>query len=206
MRGMNLKKVLTLLGDYYHNHDKFWEVVKYVFQEQEINLIDSSIDNFHHFLNENSDLVILGRENRINPQEKDTKIWMSENVEKDLVNYVESGGKLLVWHSGLASYDIDGLYINMIKGYFKYHPEQKLVTYYGEDIEFSFVDEHYFVYCDEKNTKVFLRSNSEDGESIAGWIHDFGKGKILCITPAHDIGLKDEKFRNYFKGLINSLL
>jgi len=201
-----LRKVLTLLGDFYHDHDKFLEVVKYALKDKEIELLDSSIDNFHEYLVKKPDLLILGRENKINPQEDNVLVWMSEDIEKDLVEYVKNGGKLIVWHSGLASYNVDGPYVSLIRGYFKHHPEPKLVTYYGNNIEFSFIDEHYFVHCDEKNTNVFLRSRSEYGDSIAGWTHNFGKGRVICLTPAHDIGLKDKKFRDYFKSLIENMI
>ena len=50
---------------------------------------------------------------------------------------------------------------------------------------FSLSDEQYFVQCDEANTEVDLWSTGVDGDSIAGWKHSFGKGKVCCFTPAY---------------------
>lgn len=120
--------------------------------------------------------------------------WMDEQLQRLIVDYVEAGGHLLAWHSGLA-YESDSIYRRMLRGWFVHHPEQKIVSYLptsGNQITklsapFSFKDEHYFVHCEESETEVFLRSESEDGSSIAGWTHDHGKGRVCCVTPAHTI-------------------
>ena len=113
-------------------------------------------------------------------------------------------GALLALHSGLA-YQTDGIYRRMLRGWFLHHPEQKTVRYrivtgaghvrLTADADFAFKDEHYFVHCEEAQTHVFLRSESEDGESIAGWTHAYGAGRVLCLTPAHTLeGLTDRAF------------
>lgn len=145
-------------------------------------------------LAEKPDAVILFMEDRLNPRDPEIMRWMSPEIARQIADYVEQGGRWLGWHSGLASYEkIDG-YIGMLRGHFKFHPkEHSEVTYMTsanglgipEHVRFSFVDEHYFVECDEANTNIFLRSSSKDGESIAGWHHSFGQGKVCCLTPAH---------------------
>lgn len=209
-----MKNILTLLGDYYHSHDDFLNTLKEVLKfYNDIEIIDLNPEEFLNHLNKKPSLVIIARENRINPEDKEIKTWMSREIEERIIKYVEDGGILFSWHSGLANYSPDGLYIKLLKGYFKYHPEkQKEVRYYskdlflGEKIDFKIVDEHYFVECDEKNTKVFLISESLDGKSIAGWTHDFGKGKIFCLTPAHKEGLKDKNFLDLLKIILESIL
>ncbi|WP_241158355.1 ThuA domain-containing protein [Cohnella candidum] len=47
------------------------------------------------------------------------------------------------------------------------------------------LDEHYFVEYDSARTETFLRSESVDGSSVAGWRHTFGAGRVCCLTPAH---------------------
>ncbi|KRE46591.1 hypothetical protein ASG81_11075 [Paenibacillus sp. Soil522] len=70
----------------------------------------------------------------------------------------------------------------------------------GQQGTFEFVDEHYFVHCDEENTEVFLRSASTDGESIAGWRHRFAAGRVSCLTPAHrEEGLLHSDFSGWLK-------
>ncbi|MCS7201795.1 MAG: ThuA domain-containing protein [Dictyoglomus sp.] len=208
-----MRKVLTLLGDYYHNHDDFLNTLKDILKPfSEIGIIDSKPEYFLNALLEKPSLVIIARENRINPEDKEIKTWMSSEIEEEIVKYVKNGGILFSWHSGLASYSPDGSYIKLIKGYFKYHPEkQNKVRYYsqnlflGKRIDFEIVDEHYFVECDEKNTKVFLRSESSDGRSIAGWTHNFGEGKVICLTPAHGEGLKDKNFKDLLKLILEEV-
>ena len=67
-----------------------------------------------------------------------------------------------------------------------YHPPGlQDVTYIQKEKTFILADEHYFVTCDEANTEVYLRSTGVNGDSIAGWKHRYGKGKVCCLTPAH---------------------
>lgn len=139
------------------------------------------------------DAVVLFKENRIDPSADPSNMWMDAETEEAIVRYVRQGGGWLAWHAGLASYEIGSGYIEMLKGYFRYHPdEHSIVTYTGVDqgmiplaAPFEIVDEHYFVACEEAQTNVFLRSASRDGESIAGWAHAYGHGKVCCLAPAH---------------------
>jgi sarcosine oxidase delta subunit len=54
-----------------------------------------------------------------------------------------------------------------------------------QETAYEIVDEHYFVNVDQMKTNVFLRSQSIDGTSIAGWSHSYGCGRVICLTPAH---------------------
>lgn len=190
------------------------ESIKAILSEYEITDIDT--DQFLSIIEQSPDIIVIGRENRTNPQEKDTKYWMTKEIERKLTEYVKKGGKLFAWHSGLASYPEDGEYCSMLRGYFKYHPEKnKRVRYYSVEVEFlkgkkfdfEILDEHYFVHCDTQNTNVFLYSESEDGKSIAGWMHNFGDGKILALTPAHrKEGLESPEMRALLKEILKGLL
>ncbi len=208
-----MKKILTLLGDYYHNHDIFFKTLEEVLKPfLDMKIIDSTVENFLNHIKENPSFVVIARENRLNPEDEDIKTWMDDYIEQEIVRYVEKGGVLLSWHSGLAGYSPDSSYIKLLRGYFKYHPEkQKEVRYYSKDlfldkkIDFKIVDEQYFVECDEKNTNIFLISESIDGRSIAGWTHNFGKGRVICLTPCHGDGLKDKNFRELLIRIITSI-
>lgn len=213
-----MKKILALVGDYYHSHDNLLNALKSISKQvfPDCNIIDSNVENFKSFLQQVPDAIVIAKENRINPQNRIVKYWMTEEIERKIKEYVESGGRLFVWHSGLSSYPENGLFCSLIKGYFKFHPDkQKPVRYHsagkpvfgGKEVDFSIVDEHYFVYCDEENTNIYLYSESEDGKSIAGWWHSFGKGKVITLTPAHtEDGLFDESFKNLLKAVLAELL
>jgi type 1 glutamine amidotransferase len=148
-------------------------------------------------LEELPDAVILFAEDRIAPTTNPDLKWMTPAISDQIVHYVENGGSWLAWHSGLASYPVDSSYTRMLRGYFLSHPDQhELVSYTSVNVEqpeaFEIMDEHYFVHCDAGRTEVFLRSSSVDGESIAGWRHPYGAGRVSCLTPAHrEEGLLD---------------
>lgn len=213
-----MKKILALVGDYYHNHDNFLNTLESVAKEifPDCTILDSNTETFEMFLQRIPDAIVIAKENRVNPQDEEVKYWMTEEIERKIKEYVENGGRLFVWHSGLASYPENGLFCSLVKGYFKFHPDKhKPVRYHskglsifgGEEVDFIIVDEHYFVYCDEENTNIYLYSESEDGKSIAGWWHSFGKGKVITLTPAHrEDGLSDESFKNLLKTVLAELL
>ncbi|QIZ07202.1 ThuA domain-containing protein [Priestia megaterium] len=138
------------------------------------------------------DLFINAKMDQLNPKDEQVITWLTEDLDKMLENYVKEGGSVLAWHAGMAGYKSESNYIRMLRGYFVYHPPGlQNVTYMLEENEksgentFSISEEHYFVHCDKTNTEVDLWSIGVDGESIAGWNHSYGNGKICCFTPAH---------------------
>ncbi|WP_141500494.1 ThuA domain-containing protein [Paenibacillus luteus] len=190
-----MKIIAALVGDYYHKEELARASLQGALAEPIASgalqlLLVSDTEHLISVLDDKPDAVILFAENRVAPEAQPDLHWMTPDIEARIVQYVDEGGGWLAWHSGLASYPADGSYTGMLRGYFLSHPEQhKRVTYLAAngqlDKAFEFVDEHYFVHCEEENTEVFLRSSSVDGSSIAGWRHPYGAGKISCLTPAH---------------------
>jgi type 1 glutamine amidotransferase len=198
-----MKQLYALLGDYYHPAEyirpSLLQAVEHSALMQEVEIHYAEIEELQNVLRQKPDCVILFKEDRVNPNEADVRTWMSDEIASDISRYVSGGGSWLAWHSGLASYDKDGEFISMLRGYFEYHPKVHQVVFYKQvntgpstASGFDILDEHYFVNCDEANTEVYLLSESIDGKSIAGWRHRFGSGKVCCFTPAHRIeGLLD---------------
>ncbi len=185
-----MKQVVAIIGDYYHREADSRAALLVALQSQlgngKLHVRFIGKDQLGDALEQKPEAVVLFAENRLVPEEDGSVEWMSPELEERIVRYVEAGGGWLAWHSGLASYDPQGAYVDMLKGRFLYHPnEHQKVTYAGEGGEFAIMDEHYFVECRTENTEVFLRSSSVDGESIAGWRHAYGAGRVLCLTPAH---------------------
>lgn len=198
-------RIVAVLGDFYHEQDalkKSLESVLEKFEGREIALDYVDRDALADYLTAEVDLVILGAENRLNPEDDHVKTWMTEEVSERIADYVSGGGAWLAWHAGMASYDDQPVYIDMLKGSFDYHPDDHQEVTYTlsanevatlDKEQFSFLDEHYFVHCQTDETEVFMRSTSVDGEAEAGWYHQFGKGRVLCFVPAHnEEGLNDE--------------
>lgn len=183
-----MKKIVALLGDYYHHKDAIQEGLETALSpiETELDVQIIVTEELISRLKEQPDLFILNKENRLNPEDGVINTWMNEEIENAIVDYVKTGGSILAWHAGMALYPTDGNYIQMLKGYFKYHsPGMQAITYHNKDTSFTIEDEHYMVHCEKEQTNVFLTSTSTEGESIAGWQHNFENGKVCCLTPAH---------------------
>jgi hypothetical protein len=185
-----MKKIAALLGDYYHSFDTARDSLEAALQPLtaagELDILYVTAEQLTAVLADGPDAVVLFKENRINPQDAQANSWMTDGTADAINQYVENGGSWIALHSGLASYPEDGAYVNMLRGYFKYHPNQhQLVTYTGE-FRFQVVEEQYFVHCEEQETDVFLRAESVDGGSVAGWRHEHGSGRVCCLTPAHN--------------------
>lgn len=184
-------EVFTYLGDLYHKKEIFHDALNEVLLKN-LTLLDLVKDqNIDSLLDEKPDLVVIGRSNL----NEDNSRWLNEREVQALAQYVKDGGRLFVWHAGLAGYPPD--YTELIGGRFVLHPQKAPVKYFTADgFSFEIVDEHYFIEL-RSSIEVFLWSESNCGRSTAGWKKHAEKGKILALTPAHDEeGLKDERFRS----------
>nr|WP_249316547.1 ThuA domain-containing protein [Bacillus sp. FJAT-50079] len=186
-------KILAIVGDYYHDEN----MCRHVLDATITNIENVSLTYVHesslvHQLSEKPDLVILFKGNKLHPKDPHSPVWMDEETAIIISKYVKEGGAWFAWHSGLASYEVK-TYVDMLQGYFEYHPKLSRITYTADknndiinpELEYEIIDEHYFIDCDKENTDVFLYSRSKEGQSIAGWKHLYGDGRVLCFTPAH---------------------
>ena len=202
-----MKRILTILGDYYHpekySKAALEQALVLLNEKEEIECIDIQVSQLKEELEKQPDAVILFKEDRINPNDENVDTWMTKEIGEAITQYVKNGGGWLAWHSGLASYSIEGAYVKMLKGHFEYHPvnhpQVKYTHVQGDhpfgSISFEIKDEHYFVKVNEAETNVFLESDSEEGHSIAGWYHDYGKGRVCVLAPAHnEAGLLNADF------------
>jgi type 1 glutamine amidotransferase len=211
------KKIVAILGDYYHDAEYSKKSLELAVQQLEgVTLEYITYSNLVDHLQSKPDAVILYADNKINPQDSIVNTWMDMTAANEICNYVNEGGGWIAWHSGLASYNIQQDYTSMIRGYFQHHPPEHItVTYYTDksnewlqqDGKIEILDEHYFVFCDSDNTNVFLKSESKLGSSIAGWEHKYGRGQVVCLTPAHfKEGLLDQNIINLLIKSINKCL
>lgn len=189
-------RIVTLLGDYYHSHDRLLQFLQTTLSTHQIE--DGEVKDLPGILEENPDMILISKENRLTPKDGGAS-WLTEELDQFIWQYVQKGGRLFVLHSGLSSYPESSLYRKITKGHFLHHPdEHNEVIYRGKDT-FSFPDEHYFVAVDEAETEVFLTSSSKEGTSIAGWRHQVEQGRVLCLTPTHtEEGFKNQTFQAYF--------
>ncbi|WP_419955369.1 ThuA domain-containing protein [Neobacillus niacini] len=182
-------RVAALVGDYWHSGDDAKAGLEAAIKrlpDKEIYVQYITHEEVSQVLDEQPDLFINAKMNVLNPKDEQKITWLSDEVDRKIERYVNEGGSVLAWHAGMAGYPSQSKYTKMLRGAFDYHPPGlQDVTYIQNDKTFSLSDEHYFVHCDVENTEVYLRSSGEAGDSIAGWQHSYGKGKVCCFTPAH---------------------
>ncbi|WP_448535427.1 ThuA domain-containing protein [Pseudothermotoga sp.] len=194
-------KLFSFLGDRYHDKKAFFDVLSEALKKQFGSFQVVEGQNLEEALRENPNSIVIAKWGL---SESGTS-WLDERSLQLLTRWVENGGRLFVWHSGLARYPQS--YAELVGGRFIFHPERTSVRYFTEDgFSFEIFDEHYFVEL-RGNVEVFLWSESIFGRSTAGWKKLLGSGKILTLTPAHDEeALKNEKFKQLLEKSLNWLL
>jgi len=205
-------KIVALVGDYWHDEASVRAgleaaIIRLSYKD-EIELQYISYQEVSPVIDNQPDLIINTKMNKLNPKDEQVFTWLTEELDKKIELYVKAGGSFLAWHAGLAGYPSESHYTQMLRGAFDYHPPGlRDVTYIQKEKTFNLSDELYFVTCDEANTEVYLRSTGIDGDSIAGWEHRYGKGKICCLAPAHTKeGMLNENISRLLASKIDWLL
>lgn len=138
-------------------------------------------------------VVVFSKSN--NTTQQDLSPWATTEVQQAFDDYVSEGGRLLVLHSGAASYAEEPIMRRLIGGMFVQHPQQCPVTLRArgkhpitEGFEsFTAKDEHYFMDKDDPDAVHFLETVSEHGTETGGWTRVHGEGKVCVITPSHNL-------------------
>ena len=194
--GKMSKTIATLVGDASHDHDIQLANLSRAVSELmgDFEVADIQPEGLEAMLLAEPALLALSKMNPHRSPDGSQADWMSADLENKIVGYVEGGGNLFVWHSGLATYSAEGKYIQMLGGRFVHRPPEFLTVTYspvpGTPMTpafpvFEAMDEHYQVVCDSAKTTVFLNSSSSEGVSPAGWYRTYGKGRICCLAAPH---------------------
>jgi len=112
-----------------------------------------------------------------------------------LMDYVRSGGGLLVIHNGISLQARPDL-MEMIGAKFTGHPpycrmEVKAASpahewLHGLDA-FTITDEPYrFEFLPKAKTRILLEYEHEGAVHPAGWTHAYGDGQVAYLMPGHD--------------------
>jgi type 1 glutamine amidotransferase len=195
------KTIVALLGDASHEHDVLLADVREVFSGKMpgFEFADARPETLEALLDKDPALLILSKMNPHKLADGSQVDWMDVRREEKIVGYVEAGGNLFVWHSGLATFPPEGKYIQMLGGHFFHRPPDFLKVTYSpvagtpmtpDFPAFEAMDEHYQVVCDPGKTTLFLNSSSAEGVSPAGWYRNFGKGRICCLAAPHPSATK----------------
>ena len=186
-------KALGFFGDFYHKEEAqhtFFSAAAPGVNWQSVTPLAFDWDQLDHY-----ELVVMAAENRLDPPRSDAS-WMSAAHENRLVDWVEKGGNLLAFHSGLASYPEGGAYAALAGGSFQFHPvEHPRFRFVPEQIQhpllagveaFELTDEQYFVRRPASGSLLLGKLESADyGTYSAFWCAERGKGRIVGLTPGH---------------------
>ncbi len=206
-----MKKVLALVGDYYHPSDYLKKALRMlVRRDYRLDIYSNHQEIDWDGLME-YDVLILATWGKINDPD-DESYWLEEYHEKRIDQFLAEGGKLFLVHSGTASYPKDGLFRKIAGGHFIEHPEEhpeitlkatndNLLTRGISD--FVIKDEQYFMDVDE-DVNVFLKAESDEfGESTAGWCKEYKDGEVYVLTPGHTLDVFEEEM---MQKLFNNIL
>jgi type 1 glutamine amidotransferase len=154
------------------------------------------IENAHHWSPEHMatyPVTILTKSDNISAVDRTG--WMTEAIQEFFSEYVRKGKGLLAIHSGTAEYHQKAVLRALLGGVFTHHPEQCPVTVeprMGHPLcagstSFTLKDEHYFMALDDPHAEVFLTTKSEHGEQPGGWRRVEGDGRVVVLTPGHNV-------------------
>lgn len=201
------KRVLAILGDAYHCVAPLDAALVDPLRKQgyqAVIIMDYAVpwDTFHDY-----DLIILSREGHeyvkffrdrdVNPAAAapDRPLWITPAQELKFEEYVNAGGRLLLYHDGFGFYPKGGGISRLAKSFFIRHPARvdievsptgKMPELTRGVTPFHVVDEEYYVEMDESQTSVFMESRSpEHGRHAQGWAHVYGRGKVAVLIPGH---------------------
>ena len=121
--------------------------------------------------------------------------WMTDSVQRAFADYVHKGNGLLAIHSGTAGYAEKPVLRSLLGGVFVHHPEQCPVTMIPRAehplsagiAPFTLKDEHYFMALDDSQAEVLMTTRSEHGEQPGGWRRRDGSGRVVVLTPGHNL-------------------
>lgn len=189
-----MKKVFVLSHDYWHHSDSIEPLMKLLFDNKyEVTFTTNPIDYYKC----NPDLFISFKD----PIENDqipTPVWCDEQWTDKFMEDVQNGMGAIILHAAVTDLPSEHRIIrNIVRAEFETHPEQCPVSFVPilehpllegvEKFEFPTNDEHYVMkFLEGVKTTLVASTQSKNGVQPGMWFHDFGIGKICCITPGHN--------------------
>lgn len=190
-------KILGYFGDYHHASAPYNRSLK-----KALDGLDVEIEAIHYATSfdvsklREADTLIMCQEGCFPGGPPYDRRWITHEDEQAIVDWVESGKRLFVWHSGLASKEPDGPLYTLFGGRFNGHPpvhEFKIRVVRPDDPvvsdlkDFSMVDEHYTI-VPTRELNVLLEGESpENGKQPICWRHAAGKGEVGALSVAHTL-------------------
>jgi type 1 glutamine amidotransferase len=196
------------------------------FNKKKLSEFDVVVLNNNCSKGERRDLFwdVLNEDNSMSPKEKLKK---ANQLERNLIRFVEKGKGLVILHGGIVMQNNSLEFSNMSGGSFNYHPPQQEIHVKLVDPNHPLVtdfDSEGFVHYDEpyffKNAyfkydfKPLLyfelddiemrRERPSDKIKYISWIKRHGKGRVFYSSPSHNAqSYNDPNFLQFLrKGLL----
>lgn len=122
-------------------------------------------------------------------------IWMTDEQQQAIWDFVHSGGGFLALHNSQGIYPPDGLYYKLFGGDYGGHPKPYEFTVRVEDHNHPVTEgvEDFMVYDEQHTVKYYLdkehlllRTIAKDNLAAAGgWWREMGKGRFVYLSPGH---------------------
>lgn len=192
---MKTNKGLVICHDYWHCGDIVTQGLQFLQDHsweltilREMEHADLKVVDFSEYR-----AIFVCKDNR-NSYE-DAGQWLDDLLAMRFTRYVEAGGCLMILHAGATAPTAVPLFKDLVGCVFVMHPDQCSVEYFPvgnsviTDGVLTFVehDEHYKIAISADDINVFLSSKSEYFEEVAGYYRHVGRGKVVVLTPGHNL-------------------
>ena len=191
-----MKKLLVICHDYWHSGDVVAQGLNFLQTENDydltvlrnmenIDLMSWSFADYH--------AILVCKDNRNSYDDEGE--WLTATIAKKFTTYVETGGCLLVLHAGIVAPNSSPIFRELVGCGFEMHPDQCPVAYSPIGTAeittnvnpFIEHDEHYKINIYATDITVFLDSKSEFFSEIAGYYRNVGLGKVIVMSPGHNL-------------------
>lgn len=122
-------------------------------------------------------------------------MWMTDEQQQAVVEYVERGGAFLNLHNSMGLYPDGGPYLNLVGG--RYVGHGPLERFRVEVVDpahpitrgvapFFVADEQHTPVYDADRVHLLLRNRADDGTTgAAGWVREPGRGRLCHLANGH---------------------
>lgn len=187
---------LVLIGDRPHEPEHIESGLRPVFEATGViphflfDFRGLTADNLKHV-----SLLVVLRDGYIYPEGKGVG-WMTDEQQRAVVQFVESGGAFLNLHNAMGLYPDNGPYLGLVGGRYighgplerfrtevvdPHHPVTRGVT------DFFCADEQHTPPYETNKVHLLLRNRSDDGKAVAaaGWAYEPGQGRLCHLANGH---------------------
>jgi type 1 glutamine amidotransferase len=129
------------------------------------------------------------------PGDGEPFVWMTDEQQRAVVEFVERGGGFLNLHNSMGLYPADGPYLKLVGGAYTGHGPLERFCVEVVDREhpvtqgvstFTVADEQHAPIYDETKVHLLLQSRSDEGKlAAAGWTREPGQGRLCHLASGH---------------------